>query len=195
MLTPEEFLTRAGTQYPMSANAPTGFNAQQLIYRRLGLDNRRETLFYKVLELPTLISDMSLDNFVSAIANSQHAPKGDDYEEIAVLDITVSKDSYIIIELPRGWMFDPTKDAVTLGSNANSANYGGLRYVRAPDHLPPNASANVITNCRLVYFSAVAQRGTDDNPYLQPLNFNIFMRNGLACIIDPDIRFPGNGTS
>ena len=191
-MTPEAILDRlSGKQTEIENRPPANFTPVQIVYRRLGLDCKRNTFIYEVREKPTKKGEHTdfkdIKHFSLDMLGSKYSIKGHDSEENKPLDVNISRDAHIIFELPIGWSFLP--NAVTLGGETpNTAAYGELRYV-----VKGNVSEKYLPNCRLVYFSANFQDMT--NPYLQSFNFNVLMPNGLAILVDPDIRFPGNGLS
>jgi hypothetical protein len=194
-VSPEVILERLnGTQTEITNKPPTGFTPEQIVYRRLGIDCKRSNFTYEIREKPTKKGDHSdfkaINKFALDIVGPGHYDiKGHDNEEDKPLDINVSRDSYVILQLPVGWMFLPK--AVTLGGDKpDIAAYGELRYV-----VKNKVSEDYVANCRLVYFSAIHRSGSESKPYLQPLNFNVLMPEGLAVLVDPDIRFPGVGES
>jgi len=193
-----ELIRRAsGEVTPINDETPHGFLAEQYIYRRLGFNCESMTFVYDIIKKPIVEGDDGFGNIVQFARNilaGNPVQKDDDNPELKPLDITVSRHSYILLELPEGWSFTAAvgEHGVTLGNypttTANAAAYGELRYV-TPTDLQPHP----IPGCRMVFFKAINQAGSEEDPYLQPLNFSIFLRDGMAVVIDPDIRFPGNG--
>ena len=182
-----------GKQTAIDNSEPSGFTPVQIIYRQLGLDCKRNTFTYEIREKPTLKGDhddfKAINKFAIDIVGSKYKIKGHDIEEKKPLDINISRDSYVILQIPVGWMFLP--NAVTLGGdNPDVAAYGQLRYV-----VNGTVFDKYVSGCRLVYFSANHRDGDITKPYLQSLNYNVLMPNGLAILVDPDIRFPGEGNS
>ncbi|HEY0412732.1 MAG TPA: hypothetical protein VGD66_06305 [Allosphingosinicella sp.] len=196
MMTAAEIIDRSQKPTLINNAVPNGFIPQEIVYRRLGLDCRRYCFAYEMLEKPTVNGAhpefKPIEEFTQEILASRYSTKGRDLEEIKPLDITISRHAYIVMELPAGWTFSPDAmlPGITLGGpNPDSDAYGQLRYVIKGK--PP--SADPVSNCSLVYFSAINRSGTP--PYYQPLNFNIVIGDGVAVLVDPDIRFPGGGIS
>ncbi|HEX8258397.1 MAG TPA: hypothetical protein VF589_12265 [Allosphingosinicella sp.] len=170
------------------------------MHRKLTFDCSGMTFDYSVVDMPTNNQDNKFGDigvFCRSIVRKDHVLKGPDAREDKRLDVPISKHSYVIFELPEEWTFSSKADrpGVTLGikpgeGNPDSDAYGQLRYVTAS-----TVSPAPIEKCRLVFFSAIDRDGTVANPYIQPINFNIVTSDGVAVVVDPDIRFPGNGTS
>lgn len=198
ILPPREFVIDTETQFEIPPGPLDDFRPEQIIYRQLTFDCTLMQYAYTYYDKSTKRDDEDYDeikNFVKRIAKNKY-PKNDDEDkkEDKILDIKLSWDAYVVIGLDPDskWTFSSKNPAVTLGKPHNADKppagyYADLWYVDdkgdAYDHPKPG--------CRVAYFSAKRQAGD----YAQPLNFNINTRDGTAIVVDPDIRFPGNGTS
>jgi hypothetical protein len=178
---------------------PPGFQARQVIYRKMKVSCTPLEHRYKDVDKPTPHpTTFNIKNLVSKIAKKGYDHNDYDKEEDNFLDITVSQPSYIIIELSRksGLTFSSKNPAITLGKPLSGTQvpyelYGEVRYVDGDG----NVSNNPIKNCRIAYFSAMPRLGSVGQPFTQSLNFNVDTRHGVLIVVDPDIRHPGNATS
>jgi hypothetical protein len=189
-------ISRASQQKPIETKEFPNFHPKHYIYRRLGFNCEKMSFVYKIVAKPVKEGHPKFGDikaFAQHILSNNHSPKNDRREN-KPLDVPVREDSYIIFELPEDWSFSGITaagglPAVTLGGeNPDSERYANLRYVTAGAD-----SDQPLDNCRLVYFSAKKNDGTKTAPYEQPINFNIVMPGGLFVVVDPDVRFPGNG--
>jgi hypothetical protein len=193
----ERIQISAPIQYPMPDDLPDDFNPEQIIYREFDSTGRPVQHFYVDVDKPTLCnSNVDIEAFVHDIALNGYHRNDPDAVEDKKLDIPVSRESYVILQLyaGSGYTFSRNDPGVTLTtqSPAPPANvYGRLRYVAADGSI----SAQPIPNCRLAFFAALFRLGDGSQPYKQGLNFNLETDEGIVTIIDPDIRHPGNGTA
>lgn len=110
------------------------------------------------------------------------------------LDLNVPETAFVVMRLSDSlqWQFDPKRSAVTTKLAANSANYGGLRYVG------PNGQVTDVPmeGCRLVYFIA----NPPIAPFFHGFNLEVELKQSdgsegqprsMPITIDPDIRNPG----
>jgi hypothetical protein len=193
-------IMRSPEQYPIDTDAPINFQPVQVVYREIMIESDG-TYRYLAIDKPTKISNpgtFKIDDFVKNIIDNVYKRNAPDHEEYKYLAITISKPSYIIIEisdqLSRTYSTD--EPAITVGKPVMGHPdpddiYGELRHVDGTGHI----DAKPLQNCRLAYFSAMPVMGTRKNPYVRSLNYNTEDRGGTLVIIDPDIRNPGNAES
>jgi hypothetical protein len=189
---------RSGNQYPMPAVIPGGFSPKQIVYRELSAKSPPFEWYYVDIDIPTEIgaTTPTIEQFVRNIATSAYVRNAGDNEEAKKIDIPITDDSYVILQLApeTELVFGDTRQfpAVTLGTRSSSPpnnKYGGLCYVDARG----NTHSSPISNSKIVYFCALFQGGTVTNPHKQSLNYNVKDRHGTATVADPDIRYPGVG--
>ena len=195
------FASKSPEQHPLAAGLPGQFAEEQVIYRELGLEPDG-AYRYVAIDRPTATVNnpayTTIEDFVGTVTASGYVRNDPDLEEVKYLDITVSRPSYILVHLSSrlSWYFSSGNPGITLGARASGhpdpdTLYGRLRYVDDGGHIHDAPSAQ----CRLAYFAAMPVLGTPESPYLRSLNFNVEVAGGTLVVIDPDIRYPGNGSS
>lgn len=180
----------------LNPNALQNFNPTQVIYRRL-TPAPPFGCRYAFIDRPTPINPATIRNFVSQAAMGHYQRTDTMVEEDHPLGILVKKDSYIVLHLDDAfltWDFTHDYEAVTLGDLIDTPNpsvlYGNLKYVRPSGSIFDDAKEG----CRLVYFEA-RHRSATTPQYIQKFNIGVDSGNPATTYwVDPDVRFPGNGS-
>ena len=168
---------------------------EQIIYRKIIVntanpdDSEYENIFVPRFLPPGTFSAMIREIALHGYSSLRYDPKEDHK-----LDIPVARDSIIIVQLPPLGGHKFIAPGIRLRKQSGQCRtdlYGGLRYVDDQGNstvTPPN-------NCKLIYFFAKFQPGTVANPYIQPFLYDVYPTPIRLTVIDPDIRYPGNGGS
>lgn len=189
---------------------PVGFSPVQVIHREL-TRNPGGAPLYKDIDRPTPVPAMgfSIQQFAREIALNgrvRNPPPPQEQQENLWTSIRLSRDSYVVIELTSmmTWKYttmerpDGTdQEGICLNGLSDDdpdplSHYGDLHYVDGSgvdfDH--------PVADCRVAYFSARPMKNDagEVRSYQQPLFIVVDQPGGSHEYIDPDIRFPGNGS-
>ena len=189
---------------------PQGFNPAQVICRELSRD-RDDSPLYVDIDRPTRTNSprfTTIEQFARDIALNgyvRNPPPPPEQRENKWIDIKISRDSYVVIVLSdtRGWTFTTlryddgsSQEGVSLmwlsDDHPNPlSHYGDLHYVDDSGVIHDQPAPN----CRVAYFSARPMRNpTHGDRYEQRICYVVDYPGGTHEFIDPDIRFPGNGS-
>lgn len=190
---------------------PANFNPRQVICRELArLEDGSPR--YIDIDRPTRTNEprfTSIEEFAREIALNgyvRNLPPPPEPEENKWIDIKVSRDSYVVIFLSRSraWEFttlryddDTAQEGVTLMWLSDDhvdplSHYGWLHYVDDSGVIHDRPAPN----CRVAFFAAKPMRNpAHGDRYEQRICYVVDYPGGTHEFIDPDIRFPGNGTS
>ena len=182
----------------------THFIPRHIIYRRMAKDPREGGSYYfesRYRPIPLReVYHRDLESFIKNRADYAARYEGDAEEDFP-LDIMVSSDSYVVIEMAESMKNtfdpDPARKGITLGRYFDDDRqlaedlYGNLYFVRDDGTILETPEAN----CRMVCFRARANILPANGVYRQPINFNPTNEAKFVMVdpIDPDIRYPGNG--
>lgn len=190
---------RTPEQHELIRNLPSGFEAEQIIYREIFHDPTISGWRYKDIDEPTPCNpSFDIKSFASKVAVDGYVRNNADDEEEKLLDIPVSKPSYVLLEMNGDFerYFSKENSAVTLGKYLYNKHpkpwrlYGYLHHV----DMGGNVSRKPRKRCRVAFFAALPLiNGSNDDPFIQHLNYNVDDVGGTTIVIDPDIRYPGNG--
>lgn len=193
-----DFLTE--TRFELIPQRPAGFIEHQVIVRRLHMDGASPA-YFELDEATPVINNpdyFGIHELAAKVAAGTYTKNRDDQEETKRRDIRVSRPSFIILRLQDSlqWDFSPTVPAIAMPQVPNPADppkhYGALRYVRSDGMI----FKDPFVGCKTVYFAAMPVLGTDNQPYTQKFNYYVHDLVGMdGIVIDPDIRYPGNGES
>lgn len=174
------------------------FTPIQIIYRQLIVNPNNWNLSrYKDIFVPKQYRNpSSFRNLIRKIAIDQYYSPNKDEEEDCPLDISVYRNSIIIVQLPWSDIYRFKPQPVLLKKHARTGTcrhdlYGQLRFVdsRGRAHERPLP----LEDSTLIYFRVAFQDGTTARPYIQPFVYDIDKAPLRLTAVDPDIRYPGNG--
>jgi hypothetical protein len=190
----------------LDTDAPEHFNPEYVIYRELG---PTFPWYYSRIDKPLVIKNIpgwtNIADYVKSVALGMNQPPPpppippqETVAEDSELTIPIRKHSYIILAINKGlgatFAYDASNrdvQAIDFGEYYDTEqlakdSYGELRHIDPQTGL---GYARAIPNCRMVYFSAIPTPVADTS---QKLNFNLLAKR-TGTIVDPDIRYPGNG--
>ncbi|HEY0312173.1 MAG TPA: hypothetical protein VGC56_06720 [Allosphingosinicella sp.] len=182
---------------------PSNFRPEQVVYRRL-TRFPHGTPRYAFVDVPTKIPSKNfttIEVFVSDIAKNGHKLNDPDIEENNYLDLTIGRDSYIVIELDHALgcyfttsLHDGKQEGIALlwlsDDDPNPLSYyGQLKYVDDTGKIYDDPAPL----CRIAYFAAKPIGGPGVS-YEQRIAYFTDWPGGTHQFDDPDIRFPGNGS-
>lgn len=189
---------------------PRDFDPKQVLCRELGRTTKG-TPRYIDIDRPTRTNEprfTTIDEFAANIAvsgYSRNPSQPPEKEEDRWIDIKISRDTWIVIVLSADheWTF------TTLAAEPSSlegimlmwlsddhidprSHYGSLRFVDASGAIHDKP----MPGCRVAYFAAKPMRNPPNGDrYEQRICYIVDYPAGSHEFIDPDIRFPGNGSS
>ncbi|MBV8686174.1 MAG: hypothetical protein JOZ90_16405 [Alphaproteobacteria bacterium] len=184
------------------------FAPVQVVYKEFTLFGKYPG--YDDIDRPTKIdgNNFDIEAFVKNIALNGYTRNPSppvEKPENNPLDIKISRDSYVIIELDRylGFTFTTLVDPVTqvplegislmwlTGDHPDPlSHYANLRYCDDSGVLHDDPAPN----CRIAFFQARKMKNAK-NSYQQRIVYVMDLPTGGTRFEDPDIRFPGAGSS
>ena len=192
-----ERLQARGDIWHMSSRPPANFDPKIVIYRRLVVPAGEEP-YYLDPDLPTIYNGGKFRRLIRAIAGGTYRPNSPDRPEEILLDITVRKDAYIILEaVDKNGRRLPFKNPGIYLSKYKGQSYPA-NFCGALDYIDDDGDIHERwrPGCHIVMFCAVFINGTEEDPYIQSLAYDVDTGGDRAleqalALIDPDIRYPG----
>jgi hypothetical protein len=189
---------------------PQNFSPVQVICRELYKISDGSPR-YRNIDRPTWVAEprfTTIEEFAREVATRGYTRNPSplpEPEENRWIDIKVSRDSYIVIELAPelAWNFttllddsgDPVAGVTLLWLSDDHpdplSHDGFLHYVDDSGVIHDRPAAN----CRVAYFAAKPMLNPmHGNKYEQRICYVVDWNGGTREFVDPDIRFPGNGS-